>query len=175
MAGFGGDHEFVKLEHDSTWYRSVGSAEKVVLSLRQREGWMTEYGSSDYVPLQDRFYAGGTTTVRGYRNRDIGPKVREYRYWGDTFAVGGNVRLLTNLELKYKITEILRVYTFADAGGVWDDSNIDLGDFRYSVGVGLGFNVPMLGPIRVDYGFPLNPDEDQSSSGRLHLATGFRF
>ncbi len=175
VAGFGGDHEFVKLEHDSIWYRSVGREEKVVLSLRQREGWMTEYGSSDYVPLQDRFYAGGTTTVRGYRNRDIGPKVREYRWWGDTFAVGGNVRLLTNLEMKYKITDILRVYTFADAGGVWEDSDFDFGDMRYSVGVGLGFNVPMLGPIRVDYGFPLNPDDDQSSSGRLHLATGFRF
>jgi outer membrane protein assembly factor BamA len=45
---------------------------------------------------------------------------------------------------------------------------------RYSAGVGLGFDVPRLGPFRVDYGIPLNPDDDQGS-GELHLATGFRF
>ncbi|MBW7864448.1 MAG: outer membrane protein assembly factor BamA [Candidatus Hydrogenedentes bacterium] len=176
LAGLGGDHDFVKFEHDSTWYKTVGGAEKVVLSLRQRDGLMTEYGDSDWVPLQDRFYAGGTSTIRGYRNRDIGPKVREYLFWGDTFAVGGNMRLITNLEAKYKLSDILRVYAFADAGGVWRDiDDFDFGDYRYSAGVGLGFNVPMLGPIRLDYAFPLNPDDDQSSSGRLHLATGFRF
>ncbi|HPO31494.1 MAG TPA: BamA/TamA family outer membrane protein, partial [Candidatus Hydrogenedentes bacterium] len=90
VAGFGGDHNFIKAEHDSTWYKSLGEKKKWVLSLRTREGVMTEYGDSDYVPLQDRFYAGGSNTVRGYRNRDIGPKVREYWFWGDTFSVGGN-------------------------------------------------------------------------------------
>lgn len=176
VAGLGGDHEFIKLEHDSTWYKPLGAAEKWVLSLRSRHGIMTEYGSSDYVPLQDRFYAGGTTTVRGYRNRDIGPKEHEYWFWGDTFAVGGNLRVITNLEAKYKVTDALRLYAFVDSGGVWADAgDFDFGDFRYSAGLGLGFNVPMLGPIRVDYGYPLNPDNDQSSSGRLHLATGFRF
>ncbi|MBP9003184.1 MAG: outer membrane protein assembly factor BamA [Candidatus Hydrogenedentes bacterium] len=176
VAGFGGDHNFIKAEHDSTWYKSLGEKKKWVLSLRTREGVMTEYGDSDYVPLQDRFYAGGSNTVRGYRNRDIGPKVREYWFWGDTFSVGGNARLLGTVEAKYKITDILRVYAFMDAGGVWADTGeFDFGDMRYSAGVGLGFNVPMLGPIRVDYGYPLNPDDDQSSSGRLHLATGYKF
>ena len=75
-----------------------------------------------------------------------------------------------------KVTDALRLYAFVDSGGVWADAgDLDFGDFRYSAGLGLGFNVPMLGPIRVDYGYPLNPDNDQSSSGRLHLATGFRF
>lgn len=176
LAGFGGDHNFIKAEHDSTWYKSLDDQKKWVLSLRIREGIMSEYGDSDYVPLQDRFYAGGSNTVRGYRNRDIGPKVREYWFWGSTFAVGGNARLLGTVEAKYKIMDILRVYAFMDAGGVWADSgDFDFGDMRYSAGVGLGFNVPMLGPIRVDYGYPLNPDGDQSTSGRLHLATGYKF
>ena len=178
LAGLGGDHEFVRFEHDSTWYRALGDAEKYVLSLRTRHGVMTEYGSSDYVPLQERFYAGGTGTVRGYRNRDIGPKVREYpwRFWSDYFAVGGNMRFIYNLEMKYRITEMLRIYGFTDAGAVWADSgDFGFGDFNYSAGVGLGFNVPMLGPIRVDYGHPLNPKRHQSKSGRLHMSTGFRF
>jgi len=33
----------------------------------------------------------------------------------------------------------------------------------------------MFGPIRIDYGYPLNPEKYQSSSGRLHMSTGFRF
>jgi outer membrane protein assembly factor BamA len=62
-----------------------------------------------------------------------------------------------------------------DAGGVWlEPSDFDFGDIKYSIGVGLGFDIPRLGPMRFDYGFPLNPDGDQGS-GRLHLQTSVRF
>lgn len=176
IAGLGGDHEFLRFEHDSTWYRALGEQEKWVVSLRTRHGLMTEYGSSDYIPLQERFYAGGTATVRGYRNRDIGPKVREYRWWGDYFAIGGNARVVYNAEVKYRVTDIFRVYGFTDAGGVWAEAgDLNFGEINYSVGAGIGFNVPMFGPIRVDYGHPLNAKRHQSSSGRLHMSTGFRF
>lgn len=176
VAGLGGDHEFLRFEHDSSWYRSIGAAEKLVLSLRMRHGVMAEYGDSEYIPLQERFYAGGTATVRGYRNRDIGPKVREYLFWGDWFAVGGNARVVYNLEAKYRVSDIFRVYLFTDAGGVFHDvGDFDVGDINYSAGLGMGFNVPMFGPIRVDYAYPLNPKRHQSSSARFHLSTGFRF
>ncbi len=175
VAGFGGDHEFVKLEHDSIWYRPLSESERWVLSLRSRHGWMTEYGSSDYIPLQDRFYAGGTYTVRGYDLRDIGPKEREFLFWGDDFAVGGGVRVVTNLELKYRVTKILRLFAFADSGGVWRDTgDFSWSDTRYSAGLGLGLDIPRMGPVRVDYGIPINPDKDQGN-GRLHLTTGFSF
>jgi outer membrane protein insertion porin family len=175
MAGLGGDNHFIKLQHDAAWYRAFGEEKKWVLMLRTREGWATEYGSSDWVPLQDRFFAGGTTTVRGYDNRDIGPKVREYLFWGDTFAIGGNIRIVNNFEMKYKITDMFRLYSFVDSGGVWEDAgDFDLGDIKYSAGLGFGVDVPRMGPIRVDYGIPLNPDDDQGS-GRLHLTTGFSF
>lgn len=176
VAGLGGDHEFLRFEHDSTLFFSIAPEDKWGFSLRMRHGLMTTYGSSDYVPLQERFYAGGTATVRGYRNRDIGPKIREYRYWGDWFAIGGNARIVYNVEAKYRISDMLRIYAFSDAGGVWREAgDLDFGDINYSVGMGLGFNVPMFGPIRVDYGYPLNPSSRQSSSGRLHMSTGFRF
>jgi outer membrane protein insertion porin family len=175
VAGFGADNEYIKFEHDSTWYRAVGRQDRWVLSLRTRHGWMTEYGSSDSVPLQDRFYAGGATTVRGYKIRDIGPKVPKYLFWGEDFAIGGNARIINNLEAKYKVTEMFRLYAFVDSGGVWsDESNIDLGDIKYSAGLGFGVDVPRFGPIRIDYGIPINPDKDQGS-GRLHLQTGFSF
>jgi outer membrane protein insertion porin family len=174
LAGLGGDNEFYKFFLDSQWYRALDGEEKWILSFRSREGYVAEYGSSEYVPLTDKFYAGGTNTVRGYDNRDIGPKAKEYIFFGDDFPLGGNITYVGNLELKYKLTEQLRFYTFLDAGGIWDDSDFDFGEMRYSAGIGIGMEVPRLGPIRVDYGIPLNADEDQGS-GRLHLISGIRF
>lgn len=175
LAGLGGDNDFYKLEHDFTWYKRLDEQSKWVLSLRTREGFVDAYGNSDRVPLQDRFYAGGTNTVRGFRNREIGPYVREFTYFGDRFHTGGELRWLTNAEIRYKLSDLLRIYGFWDAGGVWADaSDFDFGDMKYSAGIGLGFDIPRIGPIRVDYGYPLNP-EDYQSSGRLHLSTGFRF
>ncbi|HOK08306.1 MAG TPA: outer membrane protein assembly factor BamA [Candidatus Hydrogenedens sp.] len=175
LAGLGGDNNFVKLQLDFAWYRALDKDKKWVFMLRTREGWMTEYGDSDYIPLIYRFYAGGTTTVRGYDYRDIGPKIREYGFFGDWIAKGGNLRLVNNLELKYKVTNIFRIYSFIDMGGVWEDEgDIDLSDLRYSSGLGIGAEIPKIGPIRVDYGIPLNPDDDQGH-GRLHLTTGLQF
>ena len=175
FAGLGGDNDFVKLEHDSTWYWGLDEDDDWVLSYRTREGVAWAYGDKELVPLTDRFFAGGTTTVRGYDNRDIGPRVRAFPIFGDYDNIGGEMRVLNNLEVRYRINELIRMFVFADAGGVWrqvDDFNI--GDIKYSVGLGIGLQIPRIGPLRIDYGFPINPDEHQGS-GRLHISTGFRF
>ncbi len=176
VAGLGGDNHFFKLDHDSEWFWGVGDEDRFVLSFRTREGYVQEYGPSDFVPLSDRYFAGGTTTVRGYRNRDISPRERRFGFFGDFDAVGGNLRLINNAEVKYRLHERLRLYTFVDAGGVWaDTSDFDLGEMRFGAGVGLGVDVPRLGPVRLDYGHPVNPDRHQTSSGRFHFQTGLRF
>ncbi len=176
VAGFGGDNEFYKVRHDSTWYKSLDEDSKWVASFRTREGWIDEYGSSEVVPLQERFFAGGSATVRGYGTRDIGPRERRFRFFGEDYPIGGNVMFVTNTELKYKATNLFRLYAFLDTGAVWaTGSDIDFGEIRYGAGLGFGVDVPKLGPIRVDYGFPLNPEGHQDDGGRLHLSTGFRF
>jgi len=175
LAGLGGDNHYTKVEHDSTWYWPLGEEQKWILSFRTREGWVDEYGSSDFVPLSARFFAGGTSTVRGYDTQDIGPKAPRFIFFGERDAIGGELRLLNNLELKYKLTEQFRVYGFLDSGGVWETAgDFDYGETRHSVGLGFGVDVPRMGPIRVDYGVPINPDDDQGH-GRLHLLTGLRF
>lgn len=175
VAGLGGDNKFIKFDHDSTWYRSYGAEKKWVFSLRFREGLSAPYGSSELVPLQDRYFAGGTSTVRGYDTREIGPKERTFVFLGEREAIGGELRLITNVEAKYKLSDLLRFYTFFDLGGVWKEiGDFDLDGYRYSVGVGFGIDVPRIGPMRIDYGFPLNPDDDQGN-GEIHLTTGFRF
>jgi len=109
VAGIGGDNNFWKFDHDSSWYWSFGQEKKWVLSVRTRQGVGAPFGDSDVIPLSDRYFAGGTSTVRGYDTRDIGPKVRQHRFWGDEQAVGGELRLVNNLELKYNINKMFRV------------------------------------------------------------------
>lgn len=176
LAGLGGDNDFYLFEHDMTWYHALSESGNWVMSYRSREGYGNTYsGSTPALPISHRFFAGGTSTVRGYESRSIGPEIREFYFFGDDVPIGGELRLINNLEVKYKVSDLLRLYTFLDFGGVWEQaSDFNFGDLRYSLGLGFGIDVPQLGPIRVDYGFPINPDDDQGS-GRLHLTTGFRF
>jgi outer membrane protein insertion porin family len=180
IAGLSGDNEFIKLQHESIWYYGLKKFEKWAFSLRTREGIAASYGSSDFVPLSDRFYAGGSNTLRGYDSRDVGPKAKTFQDIGgnliiDEQAIGGEFRFIGNLEAKYIVNDTLRMYIFGDAGGVWlEPEDIDTSDLRYSIGIGFGLQVPFLGPLRIDYGIPLNPDDDQGN-GQLHLQTSLRF
>ncbi|MCK5557747.1 MAG: outer membrane protein assembly factor BamA [Candidatus Hydrogenedentes bacterium] len=164
-AGAVADTDFIKLDQDYSRYFPL--SDKWVLSVHETAGYVTEYGRSDRVPIFERFFVGGTSSVRGYDERDIGPKS------DDIFhdPIGGNVRLVTNLEISYAITDILRGYIFTDSGTAWlDIEDADLSDMKYSAGLGIGIRTP-IGPLRVDYGVPINPDTDQGS-GRIHFRVG---
>jgi len=160
-----GDTDFVKLDQDYSQYFPL--TDKWVFSIHETTGYVSEFGRSDKVPIFERFFVGGTSTVRGYDERDIGPKS------GDIYhdPIGGNVRFVGNLEVSYALTDILKGYIFADGGTAWlDTDDVDFSDMRYSTGVGIGMRTP-IGPIRVDYGVPINPDDDQGN-GRVHFRVG---
>jgi len=165
--GFAADTDFVKLRQNYSQYFPLTENNKWIFSIHENSGYVTQYGRSDDVPIFERFFCGGSSTVRGYEERDVGPKSDDiYRD-----PVGGNVRLVLNLELSYAITDILRAYIFQDSGTAWRDiHDMDASELRFSVGAGLGINTPM-GPLRVDYGIPINPDDDQGS-GRFHFRVG---
>ena len=166
---FGGDTDFVKVIEDGIWYTSFFN-KLLVFSIQERIGLIEEYGDSDLVPLFERFFVGGSTTVRGYDYRDIGPKSDDE--YND--PIGGTIKAIGNVELGWRINEFLGLYAFADGGTAWwDYDDFDVDDFRYSVGFGFGVRTPM-GPMRFDYGFPLNPDDDQGN-GQFHFSTGLRF
>jgi outer membrane protein insertion porin family len=164
-AGAVADTDFVKLDQDYSQYFPL--TDKWVFSIHETTGYVSEFGRSDGVPIFERFFVGGTSTVRGYDERDIGPKS------DDIFhdPIGGNVRFVTNLELSYAITDILRGYVFTDGGTAWRDvEDIDGSELRFGAGVGIGLKTP-IGPLRVDYGIPINPDDDQGH-GRIHFRVG---
>lgn len=179
-AGLGFDNDFVGLNHDSTWYYGVKRWDRIAFSLRTREGILFPFGDKQYAPINSRYFAGGGSTLRGYDFRAVGPRADTFHIENGVVSVrdesvGGELRLLQSFEAKYRLTDILRLYAFIDSGAVFfKPEDFDIGEFKFSTGLGLGIDVPFLGPIRVDYGFPLNPNSDQGH-GQLHLQSSVKF
>ena len=163
---FGGDRDFIRYILDSRWYWPV--FKDVTLSLHSRGGVVEEYDDTTAVPIYERFFIGGMNTVRGYQDRDIGPK--------DASGIpsGGKAMLIANLELTRPLVEQVKGAIFYDVGSVWaKPGDINLGDLRSSVGAGVRVTTP-LGPIRFDYGYGLNY-EPGDKRGRFHFSMGYVF
>ncbi len=142
---------------------------KWVFQVRGELGWQRETLKED-IPLFERFYAGGHSSIRGFRFRSVSPKQR-----GD--PVGG--RFLTRLtaELTYPIfKDILRGVFFGDMGTVTETHrDYSRDELRISAGFGFRIKVPFFpAPVALDFGWPLKKkriDERQIFS----FAVGFGF
>ncbi len=157
-AGIGGDEYYIKAVAESNWYFPV--VWKLVFHPRVEVGYI--YGLSDRkIPIYARFFAGGLNSLRGFKPSSVGPKdpvTGEY--------LGGNKELLVNLELIFPIFEDIKMkgVVFFDTGNVWgEDEEWNFGDLRYSIGAGIRWVSP-LGPIRVEWGYNLDPRDDENSS-----------
>lgn len=114
-------------------------------------------GIREYVPPEERLFAGGSTTVRGFPENQLGPVVRVRNPDGSTrtSAEGGTFMFVSNAEARFP----LRIFgvqlfgaTFVDAGMITERRNISLGELRVTPGVGLRMPT-LIGPIRLDIGF----------------------
>jgi len=134
--------------------------------------------STQFVPPDQRFYAGGPNSVRGYARNELGPRV----YVADTILqvsgadttygdikaspTGGNTVFTANLELRVPtpiFPDRVRLGLFVDAGQVWErgDTLSTVSGLRVTPGVGLRFVTP-LGPVRLDAaynGYPPEPGQ----------------
>jgi outer membrane protein insertion porin family len=168
---FMGDKDFVKGTATAAFYHTFFS--KFVLELKGRAGWASAYGSTQFVPIYERFYAGGANTIRGYKERKVGP-----RDPGSDEPVGGDALLIGNAEVTFPIYEkILKGAIFYDVGNVWQDTSdfIVGGGYRSGVGVGIRVNTP-VGPFRLDYGYPIvknNPDDSKNGEFYFSISRGF--
>jgi outer membrane protein insertion porin family len=130
--------------------------------------------SVQFVPPDQRFYAGGPNSVRGFARNELGPRV----YVSDSFDVsggdttyrnirasptGGNTVFTANLELRLPspiLPDRVRVGAFVDVGQVWErgDTGTTVSGLRVTPGVGLRFVTP-LGPVRLDAAYDGYPQE----------------
>ena len=175
LAGpFGGEVDFYKLEARSFWY-FPGFLEKHVLEVGGRAGVVEEWGRSERVPLFDRFFLGGISSLRGYRYHDVGPRE-------DDEPVGGKTMWFGTVEYSLPIVptlERLRFALFYDIGNVYQDAysfdrRPEQRFYNDNWGVGIRLNIPRLGPLRLDYGIPITHDRDVGGSGRFQFSVGFR-
>ncbi|MDD5669475.1 MAG: BamA/TamA family outer membrane protein, partial [Candidatus Omnitrophica bacterium] len=143
-----------------------------VFELRGRLGMGDAYGNSSKIPIYERFFAGGANSIRGYRERKIGPVDAV-----TSDPLGGESMLIGNAEYTYPLLSFFRVAAFYDIGNVWEKVNdIGAGGFKSGTGLGVRIKTP-IGPIMLDYGIPLNkePGSDSRGNGRLHFSMSHGF
>jgi outer membrane protein assembly factor BamA len=120
------------------------------------------------VPLSERFFAGGGTTIRGFEQNSIGPigPARE--------LLGGEAMLVVNNEIRFPLFSIFDGVGFSDIGNVWNTaSDFGFGDLRKVAGVGLRVRTPWF-LLRLDYGVKLDRRQDEGR-GRLFFSIGQAF
>lgn len=171
---FGAEADFIKWEARTYWYFR-GFWESHILELIGKVGVVEAYGDSvanatpgvSPVPLFDRFFLGGVTSLRGYKYRQVGPKVNGEPIGGSTFFMG-------SAEYSIPIIERLRLAVFYDIGNVYlEPYDFDFKNYADNWGVGVRLNIPRLGPLRLDYGIPITHDDQTSGSGKFQFSVGF--
>ncbi|MBV1788815.1 outer membrane protein assembly factor BamA [Marinobacterium sp. D7] len=166
----GSDLTFYRANYNVKWYQPIDDDEVWIASLKGRAGFGDSLGDNEY-PFYRHFYAGGLKSVRGYSNNSLGPTDGP---GGDPF--GGNVLLTGSAEFIFPTPFVgdksaWRTLVFLDAGNVFSTDcktgqencagGVDLGELRYSTGLGLSWLTP-IGPLSIALAMPLNdgPDDD---------------
>jgi outer membrane protein insertion porin family len=191
MAGLGGDVNLYKLNARSSVYFPF--FEKHVFQLLGAAGVVEAFGATrgdggkvvetevsggktstvvrvvDDVPIFDRYFLGGANTLRGFSFRKVGPKD------SDNEPIGGNAFYNATAEYTVPIIERVRGAVFFDIGEVERDAyTFSLANLKSDAGVGVRLNLP-VGPLRLDYGYPIMTDKRTGRTGKIQFSVGYQF
>jgi outer membrane protein insertion porin family len=152
---FGGDHSFAKLTAGYTWYKTLHTDlfdRKSVLQLRAQAGAII--GDA---PIFQRFYAGGTGSLRGFEFRGVGP-----RKGLEDSNIGGDYLALLGGEYSFPLYgDTIRGLFFVDTGTAGS------GTWRASIGTGVRFTIQVFGPVPLELGLAVpiisDPDDEEQS------------
>lgn len=164
-----GETSFIKTTTDTQYYQKlIGD---FVLATALRLGITTGLRSNRRAELIsfERFWAGGSTTVRGYAERSLGPEATPGIHRGD-------VQLIFNTELRFPIYSVVRGAFFFDAGNVWN-SLVDIETLTRlpsSVGAGLYLDFGAL-TVGLDYAIPLVSVPSSPDTRVAHFRLGSPF
>jgi outer membrane protein insertion porin family len=170
FAGVGFGEKFARSVLTTTYFQPLPWLEHV-LSFRLMGGYSFGW-SKDPVPLFERFYLGGSNSLRQFKSLQVSPKDNTGT------RIGGNSEVLGTVEYQIPLFFGIKAAVFYDVGNVWgpdisQGTKIDIGDLRHGAGAGLRWNSP-FGPIRVDYGIKLDQKKGESF-GNFNFSAGSSF
>jgi outer membrane protein insertion porin family len=169
-AGLGGDTHFIKLEMwGSQFFVPIERFPNHVIRVAGEAGIAKPYGSSDEVPLSERFFLGGVDMLRGFEFRDVGPRDENDE------PLGGEAKIAGSIEYTFPLISRIRGAAFFDMGNVYETPSDLLSGIVASVGMGVRLNLP-VGPIKLDYGIPIITDEwTEGENGAFNFNVGTVF
>ncbi|WP_407931885.1 outer membrane protein assembly factor BamA [Geomesophilobacter sediminis] len=190
FAGLGGSNRFVRSIADGIYFHPVGWGS--VASIHGAFGMIQGVMGKD-VQIDEKFYLGGIGTLRGFGNRTVSPSrstetvVTDYRGVGTSTGgrvyLGGETEAYVNLEYTMPLVKEagLKGVLFFDAGNAYPtlektfqsyDQNPASPAILASYGFGIRWFSP-IGPLRLEYGIPVNPRKDiDHPGGRLEFSIG---
>jgi len=164
--GLGSEINFYKLTGQSSWYYTPWG--RTTLALSGRFGISETFSGDAQLPISERFFIGGRTTVRGYSLDTLGPK------GFDGAPTGGNAMVIINAEVRFPLYDSLAGAVFVDSGNVWQSlSDMDVSNLKSTTGFGVLYRTP-VGPLRLDYAVKLDREYGESTS-EWHFTLGYSF
>lgn len=154
---------FFKLSGVLSAYLPLLAEDRLVLAARGAMGSITGQANLSLPPDQ-RFYAGGGGSIRGYAYQSIGPEV-------DGTIIGGRSMVETSMEMRMRMQNNFGLVAFLDGGQVFSQTELQFrDDFLWGAGLGLRYYTDFA-PIRLDVGFPLNR-RDRDDAFQVYVSIG---
>ena len=164
------DFRYIMLNANHTSYEPL--SDNLTLKLSGDIGLIKGYDGKE-VPFFKRYFGGGTGSVRGFKNRSLGPLYPNSTAKGGELSVLGSVNVISPVAF-IEDNENMRMSVFIDAGNIYDkSSNIKLKDLRMSAGVAFAYLSP-IGAIGAYWSRPLiKKSGDNIENFGFSLGTGF--
>jgi len=157
---------FVIAQISGSAYFDLSGSGRSVVAVRGLVG--KDYGAEQFdLPPDQRFYAGGSGTVRGFRYQSVGPQ------FPDGNPIGGTAVSAGSLELRQRILDKYGVVAFVDAGQVTANGSPFTSNWRVGAGIGVRYYTS-IGPLRLDVAVPLNR-EPGGDAFELYIGIGQAF
>ena len=154
------DLEYYKAAYETTWLFPLNDT--FTLAARGELGYGDSYGDTTDLPFFEKFRAGGTGSVRGFRDNTLGPQDSEDDAFGGNFVSTASAEIYFHIPALYDPRR-LRLGIFSDWGNVFADyDDFETSELRGSVGVEMNL-ITGLGGITLSLASPFNDDEDDDT------------
>jgi outer membrane protein insertion porin family len=167
LAALGGPYHFWKLRYINNAYQPLWT--KATMKYRADFQFIVPIlgQKANDIPLSERFFLGGETSVRGYKPYILGP------HFANNDPMGGLSSILLSVECSQEIIPAIDIFCFADAGAI-SMKVFDFPSLRASTGIGAKVVVMGHMPLIFGWGYPINA-ERESDKRKFFFSMGGQF